>query len=140
MRSVNASLTARLAAKVAGRRVVHRLANRTLAPVAAATRVGDAILLDRAARKARSRFARERSRRPQFLEEDRPGEIITLRVADLGCGLQVGQLLERFDALRDHGHAERFAQRLDRPQDALAAWALVNVRDERAVDLDLVGG
>ena len=37
-------------------------------------------------------------------------------------------------------HAERMAERLDRPQDALAARPLVDRGDEGAVDLDLVGG
>ena len=78
--------------------------------------------------------------RLEFFQENRPGEIIALRVADLGGGLQISQLLEGFDAFGDHGHAERFAQRFDRPQDALAARALMDVGDEGAVDLDLVGG
>jgi hypothetical protein len=78
--------------------------------------------------------------RLQFLQENRLGEIIALRVADLGRGLQIGQFLEGLDAFGDHGHAERFAERLDGAQDALAARALVDVRNEGAVDLDLVGG
>ncbi len=62
-----------------------------------------------------------------------------LRVADAGGGLQVSQLLERLDALGDHGHSQRKADRLDRLQDALAARTLMDVRDERPIDLDLVG-
>ena len=74
------------------------------------------------------------------LPGDRPREVIALGVTDLGRGLQIGQFLEAFQAFGDHGHAERFAQGLDRPQDALAARTLMDVGDEGAVNLDLVGG
>ncbi len=75
-----------------------------------------------------------------LLEKHRLREIIALGVADLGGGLQVGELLEGFHAFCDHGHAERLAQRFDGAQHGLAARPLVDVRDEGTVDLDLVGG
>src|SRR5271155_4011641 len=117
--------------------VPHRHA---LAAITVATGIRRAIFLQWTARQADTRLAGSGSGRLQLLEEDRLGEIIALRVTDPGGGLQIGEFLEGFDALGDDGHAERFAQGLDRPQDALAAGALVNVGDERAVDLDLVGG
>ena len=76
----------------------------------------------------------------RILQEERLGEVVALRIADAGGGLQIGQLLEGLDTLGDDGHAQRMAERFDRPQDALAARPLVNGRDERPVDLDLIGG
>ncbi len=66
-----------------------------------------------------------------------PGEIIALRVADLGRGLEIGELFVGFEPFGDHGHAERLAQGFDRAQDALPARALMDVGDEGTVDLDL---
>ena len=78
--------------------------------------------------------------RLQVIQENRPREVEALRVSDPGRRLQVGQFLEGLDAFGDHRHAERLAQRFDRPQNALAARAHMDIRDEGAVDLDLVGG
>src|SRR5258708_33896554 len=66
----------------------------------------------------------------RFREKERFGEVIPLRVADPRRRLQIGELLERLDPFGHDCHAERMAERLDRPQDALAARALVNGRDE----------
>src|SRR6267154_1693634 len=108
------------------------------APIAAAARITGAVFLRRAACETAAGFAGKRNRRRELFEENRPREIIALRVADLGRGLQIGQLLEGFDALGDHGHAERFAERFDRPQNALAARTLMDIGDEGAVDLDFI--
>src|ERR1700757_2330828 len=107
---------------------------------AVARRVPGTAGLDRATGKAHARLARERGGALELLEEDRAGEVIALGVADLGRGLQVGEFLEGFETLRDHRHAERFAQGFDRAQNALAARTPMNIGDEGAVDLDLVRG
>src|SRR5262245_61716597 len=52
----------------------------------------------------------------EVVEEERFREIIPLRLADAGRGLQVGELLERLDPFRHDAHAERMAERLDRAQ------------------------
>src|SRR5260370_39664983 len=108
------------------------------AAITLVARVNRAGFLVRTARRTGARVAQDPNRRPQFFEKNRPGEIVALRVTDLGGGLQIGEFLEGFDALCDDGHAERFAQRFDRPQDPLAARALMDVGDERPVDLDFV--
>src|SRR5450631_1017165 len=109
------------------------------AAITLVARINRAAFLVWTARSTGARVAQDPNRRPEFFEKNRPGEIVALRVTDLGGGLQIGKFLEGFDALRDDGHAEGFAQRFDRPQDPLAAWALVDVGDERPVDLDFVG-
>ena len=98
------------------------------AAIAFGARIGRAALLRRPACQTGARLAGDRDGRLEFFEKDRPREVEPLRVADLGRGLQIGQLLEGLDAFGDHGHAERFAQRFDRPQDALAARALDGCR------------
>src|SRR3954447_25869851 len=108
------------------------------APIAAAACVGLAVFLHRSTCEAHARFACKRRRGLELLQEDRAREVVALRIADLGRGLQIGELLEGFDALRDHGHAKRLAQGFDRAQDALAARPLMDVGDEGTVDLDLV--
>src|SRR5580704_15231531 len=70
--------------------------------------------------------------RRQVFHEDRPGIIVALRIADTRGGLQEGDLFQGFDAFGDHRHAERLAECFDGLQDALAARALVNIRDERS--------
>ncbi|MGY3122593.1 hypothetical protein ACVWXQ_006530 [Bradyrhizobium sp. S3.14.4] len=111
-----------------------------LPPIPARPRIALPVLLRRAVGHAGTGFAGGGGGELELLQEDRPGEIIALRVADLGRGLEIGQLLVGFEAFGDHGHPERFAQGFDRAQDALAARTLMDVGDERAVDLDLVGG
>src|SRR6267378_5771066 len=113
---------------------------RMSAAIAIGARIDRAAFLQRAACRAGAPVAQDPNRGLEFFEKNRPGEIVTLRIADLGGGLQIRELLERFDALCNDGHAEGFAQRFDRPQNALAAWAFMNVGDERSVDLDFVGG
>ena len=57
------------------------------------------------------------------------------------CGralLQIEKLLETFDSLGDHSHAERASKGFDRAQDDLAARPLVNVADEGPVDFDFI--
>src|ERR1700687_6144307 len=110
------------------------------AAVAIAARIGRASFQQRAAGRTDAYAAEDPNRRLEFFKENRPGKIEALRIADLGGGLQIGEFLEGFDAFRDHGHAKRLAQRFDRPQNALAARALMDVGDEGAVDLDLIGG
>src|SRR6266700_4509558 len=110
------------------------------AAIAFALRMHWTVVLGRPAGEADPRLAGERSGRPQLLQEDRSCEVVALCIADLGGALEVGQFLEGFDALGDDAHAERLAQGFDRAQDALAARALVDVRDEGAIDLDLVCG
>src|SRR3954466_4454389 len=73
------------------------------------------------------------------LEEERLRKIEALAISNAGRALQISQFLERFDAFGDHRHPKRVADRLDGFQDALAAWTLVNICDERAIDFDLVG-
>src|SRR5690349_3614789 len=43
----------------------------------------------------------------EVVEEERLGEIIPLRLADAGRGLQVGELLKGLDPFRHDAHAER---------------------------------
>src|SRR5258708_4259670 len=78
--------------------------------------------------------------RRQVFHQNWPGEIVTLRKSDARGGLQESGLFQSLDAFGDDRHAERLAERLDRLQDALAARALVDIGDERSVDLELVGG
>src|SRR3954451_11048576 len=58
-------------------------------------------------------------KRAELFQENRLGEVKPLGIADLGRGLPIGQFFDRFDAFGDHGHAERFAQGFDRPQNPL---------------------
>src|SRR5687768_13845156 len=109
------------------------------AAIALAARIDRTAFLRRTACQTGTRFAGDGYRRPQLFEKDRPREVVPLRIADFRGGLQVGEFLERLDTLGDHDHAERLAQRFDRPEDALAARSPVNVGDEGAVDLDFVG-
>src|ERR1700679_1594723 len=107
---------------------------RRSATIALVARIDRPAFQPRAADRIDARLARDPGGGLEFFQEYRSGKVVALRIADLGGGLQVGEFLERFDAFRDHRHAERLAQRLDRPQDTLAARALVNVGDERTVD------
>ena len=100
--------------------------------------------LDDAARLAGARVGLDGAGSPPRLarptEYDRRREVIALRDADARVVAQIGELLRGFDAFDDHLRAQRLADRFDRPQQALIARPLMDRGDERAVDLDLVGG
>src|SRR5207237_1615861 len=107
---------------------------------AIAARIGRTVFLQRTTCQSASRFARGPNGGLELFKKNRSGKIKTLRVADFAGGLEIGELLEGFDALGNDGHAECFAQRFDRPQNSLAARTFMNVGDEGPVDLDFVGG
>jgi hypothetical protein len=73
------------------------------------------------------------------LEHEGLREMIALRKTYARCSQQICELLEGLDALRQHRHSERFARRFDPLENTLAARAPMNIGNEGAVDLDLVG-
>src|ERR1700684_1858020 len=106
-----------------------------LAAMAVGTRIRLASFLHRPARLADACFADNRRDQLQLFQENGPGKIKTLRVANPGGRLQVRQFLKRLDAFRDHGHAQRLGERFDRPQNSLAARAKMDIADEGTIDL-----
>jgi hypothetical protein len=80
------------------------------------------------------------ARLDDVFQQEGLGEVIALRIPDARGGEQIRKLFEAFDALGDDRHTHCLAYRFDRPQNALAARPLVDIGDERAIDLDLVGG
>src|SRR5712671_4840389 len=60
---------------------------RASAAITLVARINRAAFLVRTARRTGARMAQDPNRRPEFFEKNRPGEIVALRVTDLGGGL-----------------------------------------------------
>ena len=71
---------------------------RRSAAIALAAGIGRTVFLGRPASRTDARVAEDPDRRLEFLQEDRPGKVETLRIADFGGRLQIGELLERLHA------------------------------------------
>src|ERR1700730_4176328 len=75
-----------------------------------------------------------------FLEQKGLRKMITLRKTDPRSPKQVCELLKVFDALGQNGYFQCMTHGFNRLENALAARALMDVDDERSVDLDFIGG
>ena len=64
----------------------------------------------------------------EVIEKERFGKVEALAITNARGRLQIDELLEAFDAFRNHRHPERVAQEFDGFEDALTARPLVNGR------------
>src|SRR5260370_26759448 len=64
------------------------------AAIAFAARIDRSALRRRAARRTDARVAHDPNRRLEFFKKNRPGKEKTLRIADVGGGLQIGEFLQ----------------------------------------------
>jgi len=114
--------------------------NQNLAAVAVGAGTSRTIFLHGPTPRAGASFTHRGPTRFDIFEKDGLGKIKALRIFYPRRCLQISELLEFLDAFRDHRHSQGIAKRFNRLEDTLAARTLVDIDDERPVNLDFISG